>query len=272
MMDPNTPFDFVHLACSGASIARCNPPCRGGPGGLLGPYPGINPPQPPPVPQDLPAQVDEAIRRADGRKPDAVLISIGVNDLEFGAVINLCVKAHSSDCSKKVYPPGSKENLTLDAWMFNQLKVLDGRYRVLAERLDKLGVARDHVFLNQYPNLLNDANGQLCKELHVAIFHNLNATEVKWLYYKFLVPLNTEVARAASANHWTLIPEQKAFNDRGYCVADGRRWIVTYDDSNNNQGNVNGTLHPNGDGQTAIANGLWPLLQRALDIPTRSQH
>jgi hypothetical protein len=75
--DPRTSVTFIHLACSGATVWN----------GLIGEeYNG-----PEPGPAKVPPQIGEAVRLAGGRALDALVVSIGGNDVGFAKVIQACV-------------------------------------------------------------------------------------------------------------------------------------------------------------------------------------
>ena len=74
--DPHSSVTFVHLACSGARVHR----------GLLGEYLGIEPDGPP-----FPPQIDRVAELADGHEIDALLLSIGGNDVNFSKLIEACI-------------------------------------------------------------------------------------------------------------------------------------------------------------------------------------
>lgn len=76
--DPHTSVTLVHLACSGAEIHT----------GLLWPYAGV---EPPPGASALHPQVDRARWLIGHREVDAVLISIGGNDVGFGDIAMKCI-------------------------------------------------------------------------------------------------------------------------------------------------------------------------------------
>jgi lysophospholipase L1-like esterase len=239
--NPNTKTDFVYLACSGASI----------PVGLLGPYAGIHPETP-----DLPAQVAEAKRLAGNRKATAVLISAGINDLQFGNVAYFCAKQGDDGyCPDRTYSGG----LSLADWLKQQIAALPSHYEQLATALAPLAGSK-RVFINQYPNIISSAAGQLCKEIYFrpgVIYgrYVIDEAEVKWLYENFFLPLNAAVRAAATKYGWTAVAPPPAFENHGYCTDD--HWVVTYQESEDRQGDSDGTLHPNLAGQTAIANAVY---------------
>ena len=254
--NPSAPVKFVYLACSGASILK----------GLLGPYAGINPPY---FSKDLPPQVDEAKRLVGDRKADAVMLSIGVNDLEFGAVALFCAGSGKTGyCPDNKYKNGQ----TLAQWMAAQLKELPGRFDRLAAALKPL-VADDRVFINEYPDLVSMSPTELCKLIYfrpgvVYGDYEIKEREIDWLYHNFYLPLNAEIRDAAAEHGWTTVDPPPAFEDHGYCTGD--TWIVTYKKSNETQGDGNGTLHPNLLGQNAITDAFYPIVSKALGLLGRT--
>jgi hypothetical protein len=86
--DQQTSVTFVHLACSGASITH----------GLLGPYEGLRPGP------ELSPQVSAFKRLTGGRKVDALLLSIGINEYGFGAIADFCGHPHVHNCQDTVFP------------------------------------------------------------------------------------------------------------------------------------------------------------------------
>ena len=253
--NPNTKVKFVYLACSGATISS----------GLLGPYAGVNPESP-----DLPAQVDEARKAAGGGKADAVMLSIGVNDLEFGAVATFCSKSGKSGyCPDMKY----KGSLTLAQWMKQQLDTLPASYDKLATALEPL-VKAGHVFITEYPDLVSTSPDALCKLIYFrpGVFYGdyeIKEREIDWLYHSFYLPLNAKIQAAAKAHGWHLIDAPPAFENHGYCTNDS--WIVSYTQSNDRQGDGNGTLHPNLRGQTEIADAFYPPVSKELTLLGRAR-
>jgi hypothetical protein len=75
LADDRTSVTFLHLACSGATVQK----------GLIGGYEGQE------GAGDLPAQIDAAAALAAGRPADALVVSIGGNDVGFSHVIEACM-------------------------------------------------------------------------------------------------------------------------------------------------------------------------------------
>ncbi|MGH3070858.1 MAG: PKD domain-containing protein [Gaiellaceae bacterium] len=89
LADPRTSVTFVHLACSGAEIAR----------GLVGGYDGVNGTLPfeldgepeADLLADLDPQAEAAAELIGDRELDAVYLSIGGNDVGFGPIVTACI-------------------------------------------------------------------------------------------------------------------------------------------------------------------------------------
>jgi PKD repeat protein len=93
--DPRTSVTLVHLACSGATIND----------GLLGPYAGVEDP----TPQDIAPQIDQAAALTAGRQIDALVISIGGNDVKFSSIIKSCIKEEPCYAAPFAPDPASQQ-------------------------------------------------------------------------------------------------------------------------------------------------------------------
>jgi len=271
--DPKTSVTFVHLACSGASIIDHNRPHSGAGGGLLDPYVGINPGA------VLPAQVDEAKRLIGNRVPDAILLSAGVNDLDFGEVVKSCARLdvyvnpkQETDCFGKPYTDTTgTTHQTLLAFLQERFKLLPDLYTRLGDELATIAPP-DRVFITNYPDTLHNDNGELCARLNLTAPAGLTVTDqapvaitrvavILSLVTKVLLPLNTAIDNGYK--QWNVVKLTGTdFRDHGYCA--GNRWIVTRNESFQNQGNDNGTLHPNKAGHDAIAVVVYPVVEAQL--------
>ena len=106
--DPHTSVTFVHLSCTGATIAKgLNGTYTGADiGGVLDPllsraintndnllnYQCLSDDEPPvPVPCAMATQLDAAVEKTLGREVDAMVISIGGNDVKFAKIIEDCI-------------------------------------------------------------------------------------------------------------------------------------------------------------------------------------
>jgi hypothetical protein len=233
--DERSSVTFVHLACSGGRIDR----------GLLGGYEGIEAASP-----DLPPQVDEIKRLAGTREIDAIEMSMGVNQLEFGAVLGHCVS--NADCQNVEFHPGQ----TTEQFVRTAFGVLPTLYGHLASRLDELlpEASSSRVYITQYPELLRGDDGELCpRVLAIKGVGEIDAKEVAWLDQAMAAPLDAHVQGAALTARWTYVNGIKAaFHKHGYCASqDG--WIRSASGSIATQGDKNGSMHPTNEGYRHIA-------------------
>lgn len=244
--DEQTSVSFVHVACSGAAIRT----------GVTGPYWGISPGD---ASMPLASQIGSLPKLVRGRAIDAVIVSIGANDLGFGDVLVFCVKWTS--CPVKTYEGGKP----LQQVIAERLTRLPALYAELAQRLQPV-VPANRVYINLYPDELHDASGNLCDNIIEGRITGVRADEARWMYDSFMTPLNAAIEKAAAAHGWNVINGGPAlFRNHGYC-AGKQGWVVTYDQSEANQGDANGTMHPNEEGHKQMASyvggrlirDLWP--------------
>ncbi len=252
----DTSVTFVHLACSGASLEE----------GLLGSYRGIA--DPGVQVSDIPPQIGALkalikARPADGVKQrpiDALLVSIGVNDLHFGAIVKQCLER--TDCFTSKGLPGTRRGETVAQAVKRWLAALPARYDRLAATFVALKVSPQKVFISQYFDSLRDQRGQICDPLiDVSLLRQtFTKDEAARAYSSFLLPLNAAVAAAARRHGWTLVPAPAAFRSHGYCAA--ASWIVPLTESLRNQWSTEGTLHANLFGHEAQRKGVVAALKR----------
>jgi lysophospholipase L1-like esterase len=245
-VDRRRSITFVSLACSGARIDK----------GLLGPYAGI---EPLPAGAEYLPQVDRLAEIA-GRRPagdgaravDAVLLSVGANDLHFSEVVKRC--ARLDDCrepAKRALAP--------------RLDALDGDYDELGAALEK-AAPDTPVFVSEYFDPTHDQYGNFCQygpTGRILFTHK----EVQWTYEELLRPLNRRIREAAARNEWQHIGGiATEFERHGYCAKD-EPWVRTLTEAVA-LGNPIGTLHPNQEGHQAIARRVAGPLAAALDFQT----
>jgi hypothetical protein len=223
---------FVSLACSGASIED----------GLLGPYAGIEP-------QDdkIPAQLDELTRLICAREScndpasrriDALLISIGANDIGFSNILLDCVQlghscGHTSALELRYY-----------------LDMLPGKYArvadIISEKMRPL-----FTFITEYPNPLRDDKGDICDDSLLGI----SSDEATWAEERVVKQLNEAVRTAAGQHGWAYVGGiAERFHTHGYCADD--HWIVQLKESYERQGDKYGTMHPDVAGQAVYQDQL----------------
>jgi hypothetical protein len=231
---------FVTLACSGAEVQE----------GLLRPYAGI---VPDPRVGSYPPQVDRLARIARGRAAgdsggaiDAVLLSVGANDVRFSAIVRAC--AAPGDCRE-----GRRKEIG------SNLGRLRDSYDVLGARLREAAPGAP-VLITEYFDPTHDEDGEPCGQ-SVAF---TTRAEARWAYEGLLRPLNLEVAAAAVRNRWHLVDGIASdFRRHGYCAGKAG-WVRRLTGSLFSQRDVWGTLHPSLPGHTAIAKRVAPPLAQVL--------
>ena len=248
--DEKTSVTFVHLACSGATIEE----------GVLGPYEGIE------SGALLPPQVEQMRDLVGEREIDALLVSIGANDVQFSTLIERCFLYRS--CHLLV--PGSAASL------FERLIArLPGRYDRLDAALQPPEVPSERVYISEYFDPTRNGTGGSCDGIladHPAgggPFFGITAEEAQWASENMLVRLNADVLGAAARHGWRYAGGiTSRFLTHGYCAP--LNWVLTYTESMLVQGDQNGTIHPNGPGHLAygdgLAAGLWADLYEGGDL------
>ncbi len=237
---PKTSVTFVHLACSGASIDK----------GLLGSYAGINNPGGRP----LPPQLEKMRDLISGRKPDAVIVSIGINDLGFGPLVLFCLEQNA--CFAKRGFQGAKQELN---------DVIGGRIAGLAAKYGRvaarLGVDPKSVYITEYPDPTHDSNGKVCDPLmRVYTKGTFTQGEADWAYDEVLIPLNRAVAATSHLGWHVVTGSRQLFRRHGYCSDNS--WIVPLTDSLLNQAAKEGAMHANATGHQIQARLVLAALKR----------
>jgi lysophospholipase L1-like esterase len=244
---------FVNLACSGATVRT----------GLLGDYGGIESGK-----VAIPSQIDrlQAIVTRRGRRADAVLITVGANDVHFGDVVFHCIEVPS--CPGSHFDPDHLgKDTTTDATVGAALGRLAGRYDDLATALEPL-VAPAGVHITEYFDPTRDESGEPCGSI---IGGRVTGSELRWAEDSVLTPLNQEVAAAATRHGWDAVGGiADAFATHGYCTAAGQSWIRHVGESIVDN-NIDGPLHPNRRGHLAIADAIVPSLGVTLGIVAQPQ-
>lgn len=271
--DPKTSVTFAHFACSGASIEK----------GLLGAYGGINPKAGP----ALGPQVFKMQRLANGREIDAVVISVGVNDLGFASLVEHCILYPS--CYERGFPKLTSPT-TLDGVMQARLNRLPALYDSLSRALKQAGVPAPRVYVTEYFDSTRDASGNFCDPLievsttslrpftalvghpflralaaaATSVTLHFDRAEAQWAHDRVLARLNQQVRAAASKHGWGLVAGvADAFRNRGYCAGDGA-WVIGLFESLERQHDHNGTLHANPRGNTETAKLAVKVVRKGL--------
>jgi hypothetical protein len=78
--------------------------------------------------------------------------------------------------------------------------------------------------------------------------------------------VNQQLLQAAAAHGWRLMPTEDAFRHHGYCAGDAS-WFRSWTSSQHDQGNEDGTAHPNLQGQRAAAAIALGLVRTDVPAP-----
>jgi lysophospholipase L1-like esterase len=249
--DPHTSVTFVSLACSGATIEA----------GLTGVYLKNG--------KSLPPQIDKVKEAVNGRPIDALLISIGGNDIGFADLVAKCIV--QINCSTN--------NETL-AMLKRGLDSLQARYQTLSERLN--GLQPTKIFITEYPDLARDQDRQSCRHAPLGdLLSGFSRDESEWASEQVIKRgLNERIKAAADAHGWVYVTGiADGFVNHGFCAGD-QRWVRTFRDAKRIQGTDNkcdlfdlgsirsciissGSVHPNGGGHAWYATRLIEELQKA---------
>ena len=233
--DPKTSVTFLSVACTGAKIQHLYDWRYNGIGG--------------PKFEDQ-FEVISAVAGSAGKRPiDALLMSAGVNNLEFASIVERC--------ASKVYPPGTPaDRCVVAGGIAKNLKALPAEYDKLARALrTKLPNTRD-VFWNRYP--ANVFRGGGCNKLGIK-WVGIDSDEGKAMH-TWGVRLNRTITTAAQKHRWTLVQDPtESWSKHAYCPR-STSWFRSYEESLRFQGDKLGTAHPNQLGHRNYA----ALMQQAI--------
>jgi hypothetical protein len=279
--DPRTSVTFVHLACSGATIPK----------GILGPYAGIEPGA-----QDHPPQLDvvAALALVDPAQPelgpirpvDAILLSIGGNDVNFAGIIEKCITHAScpdapvldavalaarsaycstaplwsrSECFAELAPPGFDTGLGAEDLFRSGLADLPASYAAIQTFLEESGLGGAAVHLTEYPDITRDESEALCGwhvtddlETRQRNLLGFDSDEMAWAANVVFRELSGAMATTAGALGWRYVEgAAQRFRAHGYCSQ--QPWIVRLQQSFLVQAQPWGMVHPNAAGHAAWA-------------------
>ena len=257
--DPRSSVTFVFDSCSGARSDQV----------WQNTYEG----QEPGAGVELPPQLDQVKSVIGKRKPDAVIISVGINDLFFGSIMSFCTTyiANTSnthghtpetpDCQIQHVSPTVDANGyttgytysndvgdgTVAARTAGRLAVLPNRLALLDKHLTSLDAA--HIFASQYPDETTDAKG-LCNGTGPR--PRLSSGVWGWLQQTGTA-LNDIVAGTSSLGWIPITGVAAGFIGHGYCSPDS--YFDTPLQSQLEQWNLYGSFHATAKG-AAITYGL----------------
>jgi hypothetical protein len=241
--DPHTSVTFVFDSCSGARSDQV----------WQNPYEG----QEPSGGVILPPQIDQVKGVIGTRKPDAVIMSVGINDLFFGSIMAFCATYnitgtaftnHTCESAHVIptkdalgYTTGYSESAdfadpTVATLTAQRLSVLPARLALLSQHLASLNAA--HIFASQYPDETTDQNGQLCN--NTGPFPKLSSAVWGWLQQTGN-SLNAAVADTSSLGWIPITGVAQGFVTHGYCST--HSYFDTPAESQWEQGNRAGSFH-----------------------------
>ena len=203
---------------------------------------------------------------AQGREIDAVVISIGVNDLGFGPLVGLCIE--KPNCPAQ---PGTPFTiLTLDELTQQRLTALSNRYERLLQALDGAGVDPTRVFITEYFDSTRGDDETTCDPLielvggaELATGEGLfDRAEAEWAANNVLGHLNKAVRAAADRHGWRAIRAPAQYRKHGYCST--KPWIVGLLESVERQKNKEGTLHSTAHGNFVQGRSVALIVQQSF--------
>lgn len=249
--DPHSSVTFLFAACSGARIEHLyNKEYLG-----TNPEPGGANPLPPQI-----RQISQALQLQglpwepkNPRSVDAVILSIGINNLSFGPLAMYATKNAYRGGDLDLWPtqlvgnysigagPGdmtflysARAPLTLGKILGFLQDDLDNLYPPLADALRApvssggLGVSQGNVIITQYPDFSHDANGNTCDTATnwTGLYHNADVPQWNksdWSWFSLQgATLNKHVANTNSTCGWTVAKLDNTatgpFGTHGYCA------------------------------------------------------
>lgn len=250
--DPRSSVTFLFASCSGARTDHL----------WKNAYAGIQPSEGPPLPPQI-DQVKQRLGKRMPRKVDAVIMSIGINDLYFGSIMEFCILAHlntyDEGCAGHWVKPvkdargyvteyesddanhqgRARYTATLLYQTNTRVQALPGKFAAVSSHLAAINPS--HVFLTQYPAIAHDFSGKLCTAGEGA-FPAFSQSTWQWLS-NVGDALNNAVLASAAAYGWTGvtgIPE--GFFRHGYCAGTQSYFRSLRQALPKNK---DGTFHPN---------------------------
>jgi lysophospholipase L1-like esterase len=206
-------------------------------------------------------QIQEARDTAAGRPVDAVVVSVGINDLGFSSLVqNSILKASGQARKDRIAGANRKVDQDLPARL-NQLRA------AIDEQLQPR-----RVFITEYPvgvfqeiALGAPPCGVLSSSIPNLIGHpgfNLDGPDARDMH-AVGIRLNTMIQRKADEFGWIYVGGiAKACDGHGYCSR--QPYFVSAEESCLNQGDFEGMIHPNALGHAATRDALAQALHDHL--------
>jgi lysophospholipase L1-like esterase len=158
---PHFSVTLIDVSCSGATVGA----------GILGPQSRA---------RQGSSQVDQVRAIANGHRIDAITLSIGGNDIGFGAILQACALQANCPVQPSSTPP-LKGYPSIQAGAQANLAALPAKYATVNAALASLAPGAP-VFPTMYPDITRDADGQPCSYL------TMGPSDFAWARATLLVP------------------------------------------------------------------------------------
>lgn len=245
---------------------------------------------------EVEAQLDQLAAIKGPRQVDMVLMSIGGNDAGFSSAVaayllrepiagglgligpNLSEIESAIETGDWTGGPftdvGSVLVEMLDFALphkFTNVRGLDGLaagYQQLANQFTAQGIAAGNVYILKYPDplvpfggnpnepctgdILSAAASFLGRQLEI------EPGEQRRVKSDLITPLNQQIGASAAAAGWRIVDASKAMYNHPICS--DSRMVLRYQESQDVQGDHQGTLHPNRSGYARMAEDVWDAL------------
>jgi lysophospholipase L1-like esterase len=208
---------------------------------------------------DILEQLEHVRRVVGDHKIDALLLSAGGNDVGFSNVLTGMAKDFRGSDGQKV----------LSKFLDRTLVLRNQSYPKIDAKIQELNLNIGKVLINEYSgHLFNDRNGN--PQRGCGVFESFRFWAVSKgdaiAMERMGNMLNGEVKLAANKYGWHYVGGiSDQFKNHGYCS--GQSFYRGGSDSCDQQGDFNGTMHPNEQGTAVIAKALARELRRVLARP-----
>jgi hypothetical protein len=242
--DPHSAVAFLSVACSGAIIANLSGPQQF-PEGLPGP-------QPAQIQQvkNVLCPAGTSGNCSPGQMPqiDALMLSIGGNDVEFGDIVASC--SIDRMCSRDLL-----------FTTFKEVRLLEIPDKLGALRTALTALNAPSVFITEYPDGVHMDHDNICPEITIegalanSVDLHIGHDDLAWAA-DFIHRLDQSTATTVGTfPGWRYVGSLIArFEPHGYCMPD--TWETHHNVSQRKQGDPRGTLHPNTGGLNAYADAI----------------
>ena len=158
---PHSSVTLIDVSCSGATVGA----------GILGPQSGA---------RQSASQIEQARAIAAGHRIDAITLSVGGNDIGFGAILQSCATKANCPTQPSSTPP-LKGYPSTQAGAQANLAALPAKYAAVNAALTTLAPGAP-IFPTMYPDITRAANGAPCSYL------TMDASDFAWARATLLVP------------------------------------------------------------------------------------